>query len=135
MKIYTSINETSNATYVGTVLTSNDNQLLFKNGFKLTLCDKVSAHLYGLNRTLSFIKHNDLQPENITHLLRDNIRVDIDKEMKDRIDSSEYTQRFINQYNISINPQNSNFTEFDKDMFMTAGLEISPRTFSKDYYR
>jgi hypothetical protein len=69
------------------------------------------------------------------HFLHDNVRVDIDRELNDRIASDEYVQRFIEEKGITIEAKNKDFTSFDKEMLMIAGLEISPRSFTKGYER
>ena len=42
---------------------------------------------------------------------------------------------FILWINITIEAKNKDFTQFDKDMLMLASLEISPRSFNKDFER
>jgi hypothetical protein len=140
MKIYTKVDERKmgleSASFVGTVLVGDNDQIYFKNGFKLTVQDKVSAHLYGLKRCISFIKNvKPLHCNNMIHFLHDNVRVDIDRELNDRIASDEYVQRFIEERGIKIEAKNKDFTSFDKEMLMIAGLEISPRSFTKGYER
>lgn len=140
MKIYTKVDERKmgleSASFVGTVLVGDNDQIYFKNGFKLTVQDKVSAHLYGLKRCISFIKNvKPLHCNNMIHFLHDNVRVDIDRELNDRIASDEYIQRFIEERDIKIEAKNKDFTSFDKEMLMIAGLEISPRSFTKGYER
>lgn len=140
MKIYTKVDERKmgleSASFVGTVLVGDNDQIYFKNGFKLTVQDKVSAHLYGLKRCISFIKNvKPLHCNNMIHFLHDNVRVDIDRELNDRIASDEYVQRFIEEKGIKIEAKNKDFTSFDKEMLMIAGLEISPRSFTKGYER
>lgn len=134
MKVYTSINEKSLATLVGVVMTTEDNAILFKDGFKLTIQDKVSAHTYGLKRCLSYIKSKDMHVEHITHKLHDNVRVDIDREMNDRINADLYIERFI-QKGISITSTNKDLTQIDREMLSQASIEISPNNFKKGYER
>jgi hypothetical protein len=134
MKVYTSINEKSLATLVGVVMTTEDNAILFKDGFKLTIQDKVSAHTYGLKRCLSYIKSKDMHVEHITHKLHDNVRVDIDREMNDRINADPYIERFI-QKGISITSTNKDLTQIDREMLSQASIEISPNNFKKGYER
>lgn len=134
MKVYTSINEKSLATLVGVVMTTEDNSILFKDGFKLTIQDKVSAHTYGLKRCLSYIKSKDMHVEHITHKLHDNVRVDIDREMNDRINADPYIERFI-QKGISITSTNKDLTQIDREMLSQANIEISPNNFKKGYER
>lgn len=140
MKIYTRVDERKmgleSASFVGTVLVGDNDQIYFKNGFKLTVQDKVSAHLYGLKRCISFIKNvKPLHCNDMIHFLHDNVRVDIDRELNDRIASDEYVKRFIEERGIKIEAKNKDFTSFDKEMLMIAGLEISPRSFTKGYER
>ena len=132
MKVYTSINEKSLATLVGVVMTTEDNAILFKDGFKLTIQDKVSAHTYGLKRCLSYIKSKDMHVEHITHKLHDNVRVDIDREMNDRINADPYIERFI-QKGISITSTNKDLTQIDREMLSQANIEISLNNFKKGY--
>ena len=134
MKVYTSINEKSLATLVGVVMTTEDNAILFKDGFKLTIQDKVSAHAYGLKRCLSYIKSKDMHVEHITHKLHDNVRVDIDREMNDRINADPYIERFI-QKGISITSTNKDLTQIDREMLSQANIEISLNNFKKGYER
>lgn len=134
MKVYTSINEKSLATLVGVVMTTEDNAILFKDGFKLTIQDKVSAHTYGLKRCLSYIKSKDMHVEHITHKLHDNVRVDIDREMNDRINADPYIERFM-QKGISITSTNKDLTQIDREMLSQASIEISPNNFKKGYER
>ena len=134
MKVYTSINEKSLATLVGVVMTTEDNAILFKDGFKLTIQDKVSAHTYGLKRCLSYIKSKDMHVEHITHKLHDNVRVDIDREMNDRINADPYIERFI-QKGVSITATNKELTQVDRDMISQASFEISLNNFKKGYER
>jgi hypothetical protein len=134
MKVYTSINEKSLATLVGVVMTTEDNAILFKDGFKLTIQDKVSAHTYGLKRCLSYIKSKDMHVEHITHKLHDNVRVDIDREMNDRINADPYIERFI-QKGISITSTNKDLTQIDREMLSQASVEISLNNFKKGYER
>jgi len=134
MKVYTSINEKSLATLVGVVMTTEDNTILFKDGFKLTIQDKVSAHTYGLKRCLSHIKSKNIKQEDITHKLYDNVRVDIDKEMNDRIDADPYIKRFT-ETGMKITATNKDLTKTDKEMLFQASLEISPNNFKKGYER
>jgi hypothetical protein len=134
MKVYTSINEKSLATLVGVVMTTEDNAILFKDGFKLTIQDKVSAHTYGLKRCLSYIKSKDMHVEHITHKLHDNVRVDIDREMNDRINADPYIERFI-QKGISITSTNKDLTQIDREMLSQANIEISLNNFKKGYER
>lgn len=134
MKVYTALNEMSNATLVGVVLTTEDNTILFKNGFKITIQDKVSGHTYGLKRCLSYIKSKDMHVEHITHKLQDNVRVDIDREMNDRINADPYIERFI-QKGVSITATNKELTQVDRDMISHASFEISSSNFKKDYER
>ena len=134
MKVYTSINEKSLATLVGVVMTTEDNAILFKDGFKLTIQDKVSAHTYGLKRCLSYIKSKDMHVEHITHKLHDNVRVDIDREMNDRINADPYIERFI-QKGISIISTNKDLTQIDREMLSQANIEISLNNFKKGYER
>jgi hypothetical protein len=138
MKIYTRVDERKSglesASYVGTVLVGDQDQIYFKDGFKLTVQDKVSAHLYGLKRCISFIKNvKPLHCNDMIHFVHDNVRVDIDRELNDRIACDEYVQKFIKEKGISIKAQNKDFSDFDKQMLMIAGLEISPRIFNKGY--
>ena len=140
MKIYTKVDERKmgleSASFVGTVLVGDNDQIYFKDGFKLTVQDKVSAHLYGLKRCISFIKNvKPLHCNNMIHFLHDNVRVDIDRELNDRIASDEYVQRFIEERGIKIEAKNKDFTSFDKEMLMIAGLDINPRSFTKGYER
>lgn len=134
MKVYTALNEMSNATLVGVVLTTEDNAILFKNGFKITIQDKVSGHTYGLKRCLSYIKSKDMHVEHITHKLQDNVRVDIDREMNDRINADPYIERFI-QKGFSITATNKELTQVDRDMISQASFEISSNNFKKGYER
>ena len=134
MKVYTSINEKSLATLVGVVMTTEDNAILFKDGFKLTIQDKVSAHTYGLKRCLSYIKSKDMHVEHITHKLHDNVRVDIDREMNDRINADPYIERFM-QKGISITSTNKDLTQIDREMLSQANIEISLNNFKKGYER
>lgn len=134
MKVYTSINEKSLATLVGVVMTTEDNTILFKDGFKLTIQDKVSAHTYGLKRCLSHIKSKNINQEDITHKLYDNVRVDIDKEMNDRIDADPYIKRFT-ETGMKITSTNKDLTQIDREMLFQASLEISPNNFKKGYER
>lgn len=134
MKVYTALNEMSNATLVGVVLTTEDNAIIFKNGFKLTIQDKVSGHTYGLKRCLSYIKSKDMHVEHITHKLHDNVRVDIDREMNDRINADPYIERFI-QKGFSITATNKELTQVDRDMISQASFEISSNNFKKGYER
>ena len=134
MKVYTALNEMSNATLVGVVLTTEDNAILFKDGFKLTIQDKVSAHTYGLKRCLSYIKSKDMYVEHITHKLHDNVRVDIDREMKDRIDADPYIRRFT-ETGMKITATNKDLTKKDREMLSQASLEISSVNFTKGYER
>lgn len=140
MKIYTKVDERKmgleSASFVGAVLVGDNDQIYFKNGFKLTVQDKVSAHLYGLKRCISFIKNvKPLHCNDMIYFLHDNVRVDIDRELNDRIASDEYVQRFVEERGIKIEAKNKDFTSFDKEMLMIAGLEISPRSFTKGYER
>ena len=66
-------------------------------------------------------------------IFQDNVRVDMDREVMDRINSDEYIQRFIEQRNIKITTQNKDLTKFDKEMLMRAGIQIAPRIFNKGY--
>ena len=121
MKIYTKVEERKmgleSASFVGTVLVGDNDQIYFKNGFKLTVQDKLSAHLYGLKRCISFIKNvKPLHCNNMIHFLHDNVRVNIDRELNDRIASDEYVQRFIEERGIKIEAKNKDFTSFDKEM-------------------
>jgi hypothetical protein len=124
----------SNATLVGVVLTTEDNAIIFKNGFKITIQDKVSGHTYGLKRCLSYIKSKDMHVEHITHKLHDNVRVDIDREMNDRINADPYIERFI-QKGISITSTNKDLTQIDREMLSQANIEISSTNFKKGYER
>jgi hypothetical protein len=84
-------------------LVGDHDQVYFKDGFKLTVQDKVSAHLYGLKRCISFVKNvKPLHCNDMIHFLHDNVRVDIDRELNDRIASDEYVQRFIEERGIKI---------------------------------
>ena len=122
MKVYTSLNEKSLATLVGVVMTDENDNIIFKDGFKLTIQDKVSAHTYGLKRCLSHIKSKNIKQEDITHKLYDNVRVDIDREMKDRT-------------GMKITATNKNLTKKDREMLSQASLEISSVNFTKGYER
>lgn len=135
MKVYTSINDYNYSTNVGVVLVGDKDQIYFKDGFKLTTQDKVSAHVYGLKRAISFVKNvKPLYCNNgIIQIFHDNIKVDLDREVMDRINCDEYIQRFVEERNIKITTQNKDLTSFDKEMLMLAGIEISPRIFSKGY--
>lgn len=137
MKVYTSVEERGLTTMVGTILVGDKDQIYFKDGFKLTICDKVSGHIYGLKRCISFIKNvKPLHCNDMIHFLHDNVRVDIDKEMNDRIACDEYVQKFIQEKGIKIEAQNKDFTKFDREMFTLANIEISPRTMAgKGYSR
>lgn len=134
MKVYTALDEKSNATLVGVVLTTEDNEIIFKDGFKLTIQDKVSAHTYGLKRCLSHIKSKNIHPENITHKLHDNVRVDIDREMNDRINADPYIERF-KEKGFIISATNKDLTKEDKSFISQAGIEISYNNFKKGYER
>ena len=138
MKIYTSVDERKigleSASFVGAVLVGDHDQIYFKDGFKLTIQDKVSAHLYGLKRCISFVKNvKPLHCNDMIHFVHDNVRVDIDRELNDRIASDEYVQRFIQEKQISIRAQNKDLTKFDREMLMIAGIEITSRNFNKGY--
>ena len=138
MKIYTSVDERKigleSASFVGAVLVGDHDQIYFKDGFKLTIQDKVSAHLYGLTRCISFVKNvKPLHCNDMIHFVHDNVRVDIDRELNDRIASDEYVQRFIQEKQISIRAQNKDLTKFDREMLMIAGIEITSRNFNKGY--
>ena len=138
MKIYTKVEERKygmeSSSVVGAVLVGDDNQIYFKDGFKLTVQDKVSAHMYGLKRCISFVKNmKPLHCNDMIHFVHDNVRVDIDRELNDRIASDEYVQRFIQEKQISIKAQNKDLTKFDREMLMIAGMEITPRNFNKGY--
>lgn len=135
MKIYTSVNDYNYSTNVGVVLVGDKNQVYMEDGFKLTIQDKVSAHVYGLKRAISFVKN--VKPlfcnNGMLQIFQDNIRVDIDREVMDRINFDEYIQRFIEKRNIKITTQNKGLTKFDKEMLMRAGIQIAPRIFNKGY--
>lgn len=138
MKIYTNVDERKigleSASFVGAVLVGDHNQIYFKDGFKLTVQDKVSAHLYGLKRCISFVKNvKPLHCNDMIHFVHDNVRVDIDRELNERVAYDEYVQRFIQEKQISIKAQNKDLTKFDREMLMIAGLEITPRNFNKGY--
>ena len=141
MKVYTRVEEMKygleSSSIVGAVLVGDHDQVYFKDGFKLTVQDKVSAHLYGLKRCISFVKNvKPLHCNDMIHFLHDNVRVDIDRELNDRIASDEYVQRFIQERGIKIEAQNKDFTKFDKEMFTLASIEINPRTMiGKGYSR
>lgn len=135
MRVYTSVNDYNYSTNVGVVLVGDKDQVYFEDGFKLTTQDKVSAHVYGLKRAISFVKN--MKPlycnNGMLQIFQDNVRVDMDKEVMDRINSDEYIQRFVEQRNIKITTQNKDLTDFDKEMLMRAGIKISPRIFNKGY--
>lgn len=135
MKVYTSVNNYNYSTNVGVVLVGDKDQVYMEDGFKLTIQDKVSAHVYGLKRAISFVKNlNPLYCNNgMLQIFQDNVRVDMDKEVMDRINFDEYIQRFVEQRNIKITTQNKDLTDFDKEMLMRAGIKISPRIFNKGY--
>lgn len=141
MKVYTRVEEMKHglesSSIVGAVLVGDHDQVYFKDGFKLTVQDKVSAHLYGLKRCISFVKNvKPLHCNDMIHFLHDNVRVDIDCELNDRIASDEYVQRFIQERGIKIEAQNKDFTKFDREMFTLASIEINPRTMiGKGYSR
>lgn len=141
MKVYTRVEEMKHglesSSIVGAVLVGDHDQVYFKDGFKLTIQDKVSAHLYGLKRCMSFVKNvKPLHCNDMIHFLHDNVRVDIDRELNDRIASDEYVQRFIQERGIKIEAQNKDFTKFDREMFTLASIEINPRTMiGKGYSR
>ena len=134
MKVYTSLNEKSLATLVGVVMTDENDNIIFKDGFKLTIQDKVSAHTYGLKRCLSHIKSKNIKQEDITHKLYDNVRVDIDREMKDRIDADPYIKRFT-ETGMKITATNKDLTKKDREMLSQASFEISSVNFTKGYER
>ena len=134
MKVYTTLSEKSLATLVGVVMTNEKDEILFKEGFKLTIQDKVSAHTYGLKRCLSYIKSHNIKVESITQKLQDNIRVDIDREMKDRIDADQYIRRFTEK-GLKIEVSNKDFSKKDREMLSQASIEISSTTFKKGYER
>ena len=135
MKVYTSVNDYNYSTNVGVVLVGDKDQVYMEDGFKLTIQDKVSAHVYGLKRAISFVKN--VKPlfcnNGMLQIFQDNVRVDMDREVMDRINSDEYIQRFIEQRNIKITTQNKDLTDFDKEMLMRAGIKVAPRNFNKGY--
>lgn len=135
MRVYTSVNDYNYSTNVGVILVGDKNQVYMEDGFKLTIQDKVSAHVYGLKRAISFVKN--IKPlycnNGMLQIFQDNVRVDMDREVMDRINSDEYIQRFIEQRNIKITTQNKDLTKFDKEMLMRAGIQIAPRIFNKGY--
>ena len=135
MRVYTSVNDYNYSTNVGVVLVGDKEQVYMEDGFKLTIQDKASAHVYGLKRAISFVKN--VKPlfcnNGMLQIFQDNIRVDMDREVMDRINSDEYIQRFIEQRNIKITTQNKDLTDFDKEMLMRAGIQIAPRIFNKGY--
>lgn len=135
MKIYTSVNDYNYSTNVGVVLVGDMNQVYFEDGFKLTTQDKVSAHVYGLKRAISFVKN--MKPlycqKNILEIFHDNVRVDMDKEIMDRIEADEYIRRFVKGKDIKISAKNKDLTDFDKEMLMRAGIKVAPRIFNKGY--
>ena len=104
MRVYTSVNDYNYSTNVGVVLVGDKDQVYMEDGFKLTIQDKASAHVYGLKRAISFVKN--VKPlfcnKGMLQIFQDNIRVDMDREVMDRINSDEYIQRFIEQRNIKI---------------------------------
>lgn len=135
MKIYTKVEERNNSSMVGAVLVGDNDQICFKDGFKLTIQDKVSAHMYGLKRCLSYVKNvESLEDKEVIQYLHDDVRVDIDKEMNDRIACDEYVKRFVQERGVSIMTQNLDFSKFDNEMLSLAYLEISPRTFKQKEY-
>lgn len=135
MKVYTSVNDYNYSTNVGVVLVGDHNQVYFEDGFKLTTQDKVSAHVYGLKRAISFVKN--MKPlycnNRLLEIFHDRVRVDMDKEILDRINCDEYIQRFIQERNIKVSAQNKDLTDFDQEMLIRAGIKISPRVFTKGY--
>jgi hypothetical protein len=135
MKVYTSVNDYNYSTNVGVVLVGDMNQIYFEDGFKLTTQDKVSAHVYGLKRAISFVKN--MKPlycnNGMLQIFHDNVRVDIDKEVMDRIEADEYIRRFVEERNIKITTKNKDLTDFDKEMLMRAGIKVAPRIFTKGY--
>lgn len=142
MNVYTKVGTITNsktlesASLVGVVLTGDQNQIYLQDGFKLTIQDEVSAHVYGLKRALSFVKN--VKPlhcdDSMIHFATDPVRVEILKEIKDRSDHDEYIQKFLEEHNFTIT-QAKEFTQVDKEMLMIAGLQIAPRSFNKDYER
>ena len=85
MKVYTTVNDYNYSTNVGVVLVGDKDQVYMEDGFKLTTQDKVSAHVYGLKRAISFVKN--MKPlycnNGMLQIFHDNIRVDMDREVMD----------------------------------------------------
>ena len=71
--------------------------------------------------------------KNVLEICHDNVRVDIDKEMMDRIEADEYIRRFIESRDIKVNVKNKDLTDFDKQMLLNASTKISPLSFNKGY--
>ena len=142
MNVYTSVSETTNsknlesASLVGVVLTGDKNQIYMQDGFKLTIQDDISAHVYGLKRAISFVKN--MKPlycnNSMIHFALDKVDPELLDKIKTRIDHDEYIQRFLEERNFTI-MQAKEFSAFDKEMLMVAGLQISPRSFKKGYER
>lgn len=135
MKVYTAVNTNNCSTNVGVVLVGYHDQIYFEDGFKLTTQDKVSAHVYGLKRAISFVKNMDplYCKKNVLEICHDNVRVDIDKEMMDRIEADEYIRRFVESRDIKVNVKNKDLTDFDKQMLLNATIKISPLSLNKGY--
>ena len=135
MKVYTSVNDYNYSTNVGVILVGDKDQIYFEDGFKLTTQDKVSAHVYGLKRAISFVKN--MKPlycnNGILQIFHDDVRVNMDKEVMDRIEADEYIRRFVDERNIKISTKNKDLSEFDKEMLLRAGIQIAPRIFTKGY--
>lgn len=135
MRVYTAVDDYNHSSNVGVVLVGDKDQIYFKDGFKLTIQDKVSSHVYGLKRAISFVKN--MKPlycnDGMLQIFHDNVRVDMDREIMDRINSDEYIRRFVEERNVKISTKNKDLTKFDKEMLMLAGIEISPRSFNKGY--
>lgn len=142
MNVYTSVSETTNsknlesASLVGVVLTGDKNQIYMQDGFKLTIQDDISAHIYGLKRAISFVKN--MKPlycnNSMIHFALDKVDPELLDKIKTRVDHDEYIQRFLEERNFTI-MQAKEFSAFDKEMLMVAGLQISPRSFKKGYER
>lgn len=135
MKVYTSVNDYNYSTNVGVILVGDKDQVYFEDGFKLTTQDKVSAHVYGLKRAISFVKN--MKPlycnNGMLQIFHDDVRVNMDKEVMDRIEADEYIRRFVDERNIKISTKNKDLTDFDKEMLIRAGIKVAPRIFNKGY--
>jgi len=133
MKIYTTIRELPHSTMVGATLANDQNEILFSSGFRITLCDKVSGHMYGVKRCLSYAKANNVNDDVIKLNLKDMVRVDIDRELLDRVQADEYVKRFFNNKSFIVN--NKEFDNIDREMFWNSDSQISIKNKTKDYDR